>query len=635
MRVCRLAIALGWATLSACSSRTAAPPAAVHEAETHEAETHEAETHEAEIHEAETREVRPEATVRRPDTSPPPPPPLAVQAEAPRKAKDGAPAAGGSGAANASAADNEPAATAPRRGRDALAKITSSAGPAGPAAPAAPAGAAALQAGRHDDNKEYPRFLDFLRAHASATALPWDVSERLTIRSVDVHDKSMANCAVQVLDLKGKILASSTTYADGQTQFFPAAASAATDQDYSVQARCGSETHTVQLARRGRRQVEVRFGSPRQVPARVPLDVAIVLDTTGSMQSQIDRLKQTLAAIHFQISQLPSQPEVRFGAVAYRDRGDDYVTQVTPFTGDVQAFQQVLDRLTADGGGDTPEDMQSGLDQALHALHWRDNAIRLGFVVADAPPHTDYGQAFDYRAAMQESLQRGIKWTGVGVGGLPVEAEVVLRQLAQATLGEYVFVTSGDGGDSDGNAHEASHHVGSNYHAENLDQAMVRIVRRELSYLGEEPRDFDDTIRATALSAAMGDALRQLADYSALPLGPHTPAAVLPVHPADKTARPMAARLSDELTLAASRHPSFRVLERDLQALAQELKVQLSDLADDTQAVPLGKLMGAQLLVVSKVTVHGDRAELFARLVRVETGEILSVAKVDLGPVAP
>ena len=47
------------------------------------------------------------------------------------------------------------------------------------------------------------------------------------------------------------------------------------------------------------------------------------------------------------------------------------------------------------------------------------NALRLGFVVADAIPHTDYGQSFNYREAMKESLGRGIKWTMVGAGGLP------------------------------------------------------------------------------------------------------------------------------------------------------------------------------------------------------------------------
>jgi hypothetical protein len=375
------------------------------------------------------------------------------------------------------------------------------------------------------------------------------------------------------------------------------------------------------------------------VPNPVPVDIAIVLDTTGSMQSQIDRLKTTLQAIHFQLTSLPSRPDIRFGLVAYRDRGDAYVTQVTGFTPDVETFQAVLDRLDADGGGDTPEDLQAGLERALRELQWRDGAVRLGFVVADAIPHTDYGQELNYREAMRESLRRGIKWTTVGAGGLPRAGEVIFRQIAQYTMGEYVFVTESGAGDREGGVGEASHHVGTNYSTENLDQAIIRIVRRELSYLGDDPRDFDTTIvaqgtkstpRDAVLGPAVDEILRQLADYSSLRIEKGTPVAVVPVTSEDRTYNDVAGYLTDRLVLAASRSPSFRVLERDLDVVAQELEVQLSDLFDATQGVPIGNMVGAELLIVTKLVVRGDEADLFAKLIRVETGEMLSVAKASL-----
>ena len=42
---------------------------------------------------------------------------------------------------------------------------------------------------------------------------------------------------------------------------------------------------------------------------------------------------------------------------------------------------------------------------------------------------------------MRDSLRRGIKWVTVGAGGLPRKGEVIFRQIAQFTMGEYVFVT--------------------------------------------------------------------------------------------------------------------------------------------------------------------------------------------------
>ena len=61
------------------------------------------------------------------------------------------------------------------------------------------------------------------------------------------------------------------------------------------------------------------------------------------------------------------------------------------------------------------------------------------------------------------------------------------------------------------------------------------------------------------------------------------------------------------------------------------MKLQLTDLFDVQDSVPIGKLIGAEVLVVSKLTVRKNGASLFAKLVRVETGEVLSVANVELG----
>lgn len=496
-----------------------------------------------------------------------------------------------------------------------------------------------MRAGRHDDNKQYNRFLGFLDDNKSLIPFPIDISERLLLRTTDRDGRSLPNCKVTVKDLAGKGLGTTTTYADGRTMFFPKNVGPNTSTEYVVEARCGQDIRNGQLARSGRRQSELRFKRSRELAAQIPVDLAIVLDTTGSMQSQIDRLKDTLKAIHFQLTQLPSRPNIRFALVAYRDEGDDYVTRVTPFTAEVNTFQGVVDGLDADGGGDIPEDLQSGLQQAMHTLKWRDDGVRLGFIVADAPPHTDYGQSYNYAKAMRESLQRGIKWTSVGAGGLPRAGEVVFRQIAQFTMGEYVFVTQGAVGDSDGGRAEASHHVGSNYRTENLDQAIVRIVRRELSYLTDQPKDFDDTLVATAnpgvpreqvLGPAVKEVLRQLVDYSSLSLDPKTPVAIVPLTCKQKDHGAVAEYLTDQMVLSATRHPSLTVVERDLEAVAQEIRLQLSDLFDVAESVEIGKMVGAEALVVSKLTVRGSDAELFAKLIRVSTGEVLSVARVTM-----
>jgi Mg-chelatase subunit ChlD len=496
-----------------------------------------------------------------------------------------------------------------------------------------------MKAGRHDDNKEYNRFLAFLAQNKHRAVYATDISERLLVRALDRQGHSLPNCQVAVKSTsaegQAQILAQMTTYADGSTQFFPAAVSPPIDDSYGVRVICGGQTRNGQLARSGRRDNEIRFDFARKVPKAMPVDVAIVLDTTGSMQGQIDRLKKTLKAIHFQLTSLPMHPDIRFGMVAYRDKDDAYQTQITPFTSNIESYQAMLRGLVADGGGDLPEDLQTALDVAMHQLQWRPDALRLGFIITDAPPHTNYGQEYNYLEAMKESLGRGIKWVTVGAGGLGIDGEVIYRQIAQYTMGEYVFITQGEVGDSEGSTGRASHHVGANYVTENLDQAIVRIVRRELSYLTETPKDFDTTIVATSdkntpraqiLGPAVAEAVRQLADYSSLKLGSKTRVAIGPVTCADAKLKSIAEYLTDQMILWASRNEFFNVVERDLTALTQELRLQLSNLVDASAAVPIGKMLGAEVLIVSKLAVKAGNAELFAKLVRVETGEVLSVA---------
>ncbi len=504
----------------------------------------------------------------------------------------------------------------------------------------APVAAPDMKAGRHDDNKQYNRFLAFLESNAEHAVYKVDVSERLVLRARDRDGRSLPNCEVMVSAKTGKRLARAVTYADGRTQFFPRADNLVDDTDYTAEVTCGAEVARAPFSRAGPREVEIAFPFTRALPPRAPLDIAIVIDTTGSMQNQIDRLKKTLRAIHFQLTKLPSKPDLRFALVAYRDRTDDYVTKITPFSRDVELFQRAVDDLEADGGGDLPEDMQAALEKALHELDWRKDAIRLGFVITDAPPHVDYrDQIFNYREAMRESLRRGIKWVGIGAGGLPIEGEVVMRQLAQLTMAEYVFITDSPPGDRAGGGGEASHHVGANYVVENLDQAIVRIVRRELSHLTDTPKDFDDTLIAKAgpeaprdevLGAAVEELVRQLADYSSLQLAPKTPVAVVPITAKEAKHREVAGYLSDRMALAVSRNAAFKLLERELTALSQEHKLQLSDAFDVTATVPIGKLIGAELLIVAKLTASGETAALFAKLIRVETGEVLSISRVEL-----
>ena len=59
--------------------------------------------------------------------------------------------------------------------------------------------------------------------------------------------------------------------------------------------------------------------------------------------------------------QTSSLSSVKVGLVAYRDRGDQYVTQVLPLTEDLDKVYSTLMDYEAAGGGDEEENVRRAL----------------------------------------------------------------------------------------------------------------------------------------------------------------------------------------------------------------------------------------------------------------------------------
>jgi uncharacterized protein YegL len=228
-------------------------------------------------------------------------------------------------------------------------------------------------------------------------------------------------------------------------------------------------------------QVQIRIG--QAVTAQRPrLDLVFMIDATGSMGDEIAKLKNSMHAMAQQIAQLPVQPDVCWGLVAYRDRGDAFLTRTQDFTDDLRGFQQVLGQLQANGGGDTPEALNEALHEVVHGLSWRRDAARMVVLVADAPPHLDYGGP-QYDTDMQAALAKGIKLFAVGASGLDPVGEYVYRQMAQYTAGRFVFLTYRDAADpASGPGTQTTHDV-KQYSVQTLDRLVVKLVADELAKL--------------------------------------------------------------------------------------------------------------------------------------------------------
>jgi hypothetical protein len=118
---------------------------------------------------------------------------------------------------------------------------------------------------------------------------------------------------------------------------------------------------------------------------KVGLDVALVIDTTESMQFVIDQVKEHAATLVENLQRLV--PTARIGVVVYRDHGDEYVTKWSDLSFKTDKLRSFISHITAEGGGDWEEAVLEGVDAAIHELSWRKKSKKIIIVIGGSPPH--------------------------------------------------------------------------------------------------------------------------------------------------------------------------------------------------------------------------------------------------------
>src|SRR5262249_18037868 len=179
---------------------------------------------------------------------------------------------------------------------------------------------------------------------------------------------------------------------------------------------------------------------------RPQIEVVFCLDTTGSMGGLIEGAKQKIWSICNQIAGGKPTPDLKVGLVAFRDRGDEYITKVFDLSDDLDAIHGHLKTFKAAGGGDFPESVNEALHVAVNKIKWSKDkeTLRIIFLVGDAPPHMDYPDDVKYPVTCKLACEREIIINTIQCGN-HAETRKYFRDIAAKAEGKFVEIAA-DGG---------------------------------------------------------------------------------------------------------------------------------------------------------------------------------------------
>lgn len=330
-----------------------------------------------------------------------------------------------------------------------------------------------LTAGEVNDFAKWGLWNDLNEREFSAYSTIWKskMKERICIQLTLPSGMPVIDAEVELLDQSGKSVWNARTDNTGKAEMWDQEANE-NSKKYSIKVSKDDFSKTfrdIHSFSKGVNSVKI------DVPCTVSdqLDIAFVVDATGSMGDEINYLKLDLENVITMIAEDNKNINLRMASVFYRDKGDEYITVESPFSTNTELVKSFIKSNEAGGGGDYPEAADEALMAALQNLNWSTSArARILFWVLDAPPHKAEENLKKLMEASKLAAKMGIKIVPVGCSGIDKSTEFLCRSIALATNGTYTFLTNHSGV---GGTHIEPSTDG--YKVESFREILVRVSR--------------------------------------------------------------------------------------------------------------------------------------------------------------
>ncbi len=345
-------------------------------------------------------------------------------------------------------------------------------------APAPDAGQ--LTAGEWSDLREWDYWESVIRANDwKGMAEYWTMGNgtRISVR-VDNGKEPIADATVTLLDKSGKTLWLARSDNHGRAELFTGLEDEGSLPPYEIVVEAGGETTSLGGVDPSREQAMNETPLVARIPAKADdsrtVDVMFVIDATGSMGDELHYIKAELESVFERVNTAFEEEDltIRLGANVYRDESDAYLIRTHPLSENVDDVAKFLRQQSAGGGGDMPEAVEVGLEDAIEKQEWSESArARLLFLVLDAPPHYTDERLEKLRNLTRRAAELGIRVIPVSSSGVDKETEFLMRFLGIHTGGTYTFLTDHSGiGESHIKPTIGSHEI------EYLNDLIVRLI---------------------------------------------------------------------------------------------------------------------------------------------------------------
>lgn len=177
-----------------------------------------------------------------------------------------------------------------------------------------------------------------------------------------------------------------------------------------------------------------------------PIDLAICLDTSGSMSGLIDAARQKLWEIVNDLALAEPTPELRVALLTYGNNGHDpesgWVLVETDLTTDLDLVSERLFALRTNGG---EEYVGRVVSAATKSLAWHPSSEALRIVIVAGNESADQDRAVSFRDACRDAIARDVMVNAIYCGNPADEIAPGWREVAQLADGKFASIDQNEG----------------------------------------------------------------------------------------------------------------------------------------------------------------------------------------------